>query len=198
MGNRTHGFEVFDEAFPNRSGCVRRRPVSGRLCIDRASLDHVFEVADVQRADFLAPYTGGKTVQDAAVDFLSLWQRLQFEQQNSNLQPLHQPQPLPVRRETFDVNAVDSDDDDDEGFWDLRADWYERRSRAREEVDVNVVHRQPYSLLRVDRITITNDVQAERFASSSSISRRRITMEYSGGVLPGSLCMNACVSAFST
>ena len=91
-----------------------------------------------------------------------------------------------------------SDDDDDEGFWDLRADWYERRSRAREEVDVNVVHRQPHSLLRVDRITITNDVQAERFASSSSISRRRITMEYSGGVLPGSLCMNTCVSAFST
>ena len=31
----------------------------------------------------------------------------------------------------------------------------------------------------------TNDVPAEQFASSSSISRRRITMEYSGGVLPG-------------
>ena len=48
-----------------------------------------------------------------------------------------------------------------------------------------LVHRQAYSLLRVERIMTTNDVPAEQFASSSSISRRRITMEYSGGVLPG-------------
>ena len=47
-----------------------------------------------------------------------------------------------------------------------------------------LVHRQSYSLLHVDRIVTTNDGQAEQFASSSSISRRRITMEYSGGVLP--------------
>ena len=39
----------------------------------------------------------------------------------------------------------------------------------------------------------TNDVPAEQFASSSSISRRRITMEYFGGVLPGLLCMNTVV-----
>ena len=162
MGNRTHGFEYFDEAFPNQSGCVRRYSVSGRLCIDRASLDHVCEVADVQSADFLRHHTlVEKTVEDAAVDFLSLWERLQFEQQDSNLQPLHQPQPQTL----VEVNALESEDDY-EGFWDLRADWYERRP-----------HRQPYSLLRVERIMTTNDVQAEQVASSSSISRRRITMD---------------------
>ena len=56
-----------------------------------------------------------------------------------------------------------------------------------------LVHRQAYSLLRVERIMTTNDVPAEQFASSSSISRRRITMEYFGGVLPGLLCMNTVV-----
>ena len=90
----------------------------------------MFEGADVESADHLTTYTGGKTVEDAGADCLSLLQELQFEHQDGNSPLSHEPQPLLYPTGTIDVNAADSDDDDD-GFWDWRPDWYERRSRAR-------------------------------------------------------------------
>ncbi|CAE7198622.1 unnamed protein product [Symbiodinium sp. CCMP2592] len=231
MGGRTHEFESFQLKRQDRA--VRRHPATGKLCVDNTRLDHVFELVDHVEPALVADYSGGKLVQEAAVDFEEVWNQLQLQRQEMDGVILRHPQPQHIandrnpdlveaaadfeeawnelqlqRQETDGVilrypqpqriandhnpDLVSNSDSEEDGFWDLRPDWLERfrarrqQSENREMLQQNeLVHRQAYSLLPVRRVMTTNNVPFEQFASSSSISRRRITMEYFGGVLPG-------------
>ena len=91
MGGRTHEFESFQLTRQDRG--IRRHPATGKLCVDDTRFDHVFELVDHVEPALVADYSGGKLVQEAAVDFEEVWNQLQLQRQETDGVILRHPQP---------------------------------------------------------------------------------------------------------
>ena len=91
MGGRTHEFESFQLKRQDRA--IQRHPVTGKLCVDNTRFDHVFELVDHVEPALVADYSGGKLVQEAAVDFEEVWNQLQLQRQETDGVILRHPQP---------------------------------------------------------------------------------------------------------
>ena len=133
MGGRTHEFESFQLTRQDRG--IRRHPATGKLCVDDTRFDHVFELVDHVEPALVADYSGGKLVQEAAVDFEEVQNQLQLQRQETDGVFLRHPQPQHIANDC-NPDLVSDTDSEEDGFWDLRPDWLER-FRARRQQSEN-------------------------------------------------------------
>ena len=133
MGGRTHEFESLQLMRQDRG--IRRHPATGKLCVDNTRLDHVFELVDHVEQAVVADYSGGKLVEEAAVDFEEVWNQLQLQREETNDVILRHPQPQRIANDP-NPDTVSNTDSEEDGFWDLRPDWLER-FRARRQQSEN-------------------------------------------------------------
>ena len=117
------------------------------MTLDPTHLDAIFRVADLPRAQSVrcadlechacsddigkaitsdavvfSDYTGGKSLDVCFQDMVRAWYDAQFEISHT----VAHPQPLQYQAPLREFMETDSDDESDEGFWDLRTDWLER------------------------------------------------------------------------